>query len=239
MRSVGTVPVNGSGARGAIPQRCIVFRHGNRTTAAGNFVLASGCGLRVYGNDHGIFNNYLSGITGTALTVGSGLEQDHYEGEPSDTRTGYDASERVRFVHNTIVGSANAVVGESRAFRPRDWTFSNNLIQADSGTVVRLPGGAPSFVWSANLVGGAAEPGDVPAAGYSRVDLQLAADGPLLRPRATSPAIDAASGSDPEVTTDMDGQARTGPKEIGADEYSSAPVTVRPLSASDVGPDAP
>ena len=218
---------------------CLVFRHGNRTTLNGNFVLNSGCGIRVYGNDHRIFNNYLAGNTGAALTIGSGLEQDHYEGEPSDTRTGYDASERVRFTHNTLVGNSTPVVGEDRAFDPREWTFANNLIHGDTGTHVSLRDTPANFTWQGNVLSGSAAPGNLPAAGFSRMDPRLALEGALFRLPAGSPLVDAAMGSDPDVTIDMDGQARAGTRDVGADEYSTAPVTIRPLTPADVGPNAP
>jgi len=219
---------------------CLVFRHGNRTTLAGNFVLQSGCGIRVYGNDHRIFNNYLAGNTGPALTIGSGTEADHYEGEPSDTRTGYDASERVRFTHNTLVDNASHVVGEDRAFVPRSWVVANNVIQGASGTLVSLSRNVPAnFAFEGNVLGGAGSSGDIPAAGFSRMDAQLVLESGLFRLRAGSPLVDAAVGSDPDVTSDMDGQARTGARDVGADEVSTAPVTIRPLTAGDVGPNAP
>jgi hypothetical protein len=50
-----------------------------------------------------------------------------------------------------------------------------------------------------------------------------------------SPAINAATGSYPSVTTDMDGQARVSPLDVGADEVSSAPVTATMLTAAQVG----
>ena len=219
---------------------CLVFRHGNGTTLQGNFVLASNCGIRVYGNDHRIFNNYLAGLTGTAVTVGSGTEPDHYEGEPSETRTGYDASERVRFTHNTLVDNASHVSGEDRAFAPREWTFANNLIRGDAGTHVSVARDAPvNFDWRGNVLWGAAAAGDIPAGAFTRVDPQLVMEGGLFRLRPGSALIDAASGSEPDVVNDMDGQARTGARDVGADEYSTAPVTVRPLTSADVGPNAP
>jgi poly(beta-D-mannuronate) lyase len=46
-------------------------------------------------------------------------------------------------------------------------------------------------------------------------------------------------GSYPEVIIDLDGQARTGTKDVGADEFSTAPVSRRPLTTTNVGPNAP
>jgi Bacterial TSP3 repeat len=68
--------------------------------------------------------------------------------------------------------------------------------------------------------------------------LSVAADG-LYRPASNSPAIDAAVAISTSVTDDMDGQPRTEPKDIGADELSAAPITRGPVKLSDVGPVEP
>jgi hypothetical protein len=38
------------------------------------------------------------------------------------------------------------------------------------------------------------------------------------------------------VLTDIDGQTRTTPLDVGSDQFSTEPVTSRPLHAADVGP---
>jgi hypothetical protein len=63
--------------------------------------------------------------------------------------------------------------------------------------------------------------------------------GGLNRLGASSPAIDAAAGTYPQVTDDMDVTPRTGTKDVGADEYATTGPTRRPLTPADVGPSAP
>jgi hypothetical protein len=41
------------------------------------------------------------------------------------------------------------------------------------------------------------------------------------------------------VTDDMDGQPRSGSRDIGADEFSGATILRRPLTTADVGPNVP
>jgi len=53
---------------------------------------------------------------------------------------------------------------------------------------------------------------------------------------ADSAAIDAATAEFAFVQVDQDGQPREGKKDIGADEFSTAPVVARPLTPADVGP---
>ena len=60
--------------------------------------------------------------------------------------------------------------------------------------------------------------------------------GGLFRLRAGSAAIDSAQGSYPMVVQDMDVQARSGAKDVGADEFVSGGTNRRPLSTADVGP---
>ncbi len=55
---------------------------------------------------------------------------------------------------------------------------------------------------------------------------------------AGSPAINAGQGSFPYVMIDMDGQPRDSAPDVGADEFSSAPIIARILTAADVGPNA-
>ncbi|MOA46127.1 hypothetical protein D3C78_1686040 [compost metagenome] len=55
---------------------------------------------------------------------------------------------------------------------------------------------------------------------------------------ASSPAIDAAVGTYAFVLADMDGQMRA-TADVGADEYSGAPLLNRPLAADDVGLNTP
>ncbi|WP_197043649.1 hypothetical protein [Saccharothrix sp. NRRL B-16314] len=52
------------------------------------------------------------------------------------------------------------------------------------------------------------------------------------------PAIDTATTGYAFVTDDMDGQARAGAVDVGADEHSAAAVTRRPLGSADVGPNS-
>jgi poly(beta-D-mannuronate) lyase len=219
---------------------CIVFRHGNASTVHGNFILNSACGMRVYGNDHKIYNNMMVNIGGVAVTVGSGTVQDHYSGEPSDSRTGNDASERVRLTFNTIVNaSSRAIGGEDRTYAPRSWTIANNIFQSNAGTHVSFGADAPvGFTWQGNILWGSASNGS--ASGYVNVNPLLSADSAsVYHIGSSSPAIDASAGTHSEVTGDVDGHGRSGIKDVGADEHSTSSPLRRPLNPADVGPNAP
>jgi len=77
----------------------------------------------------------------------------------------------------------------------------------------------------------------MPSSGYTTANPKLVADSAgLYRLSAGSPAIDAAMGSFPQVTLDMDGQTRSGAKDVGADEFGAPGPLREPLTSADVGP---
>ncbi|MFI5527313.1 polysaccharide lyase 6 family protein [Kitasatospora sp. NPDC051853] len=218
----------------------IVLRHGNGSTVEGNHLLDGGEGIRLYGNDHVVVNNHLTGLTGRALVIGSGSTRDHYAGEPDSERTGHDACDRALVLHNTLAGNAGGLSGEERTYEPRNVVIADNLLVAERGTLVGL-GRTTGFTWQGNILWGAAANGTAPAGGWRRVDPRLVrgADG-VNRLSAGSPAIGAAGYTGTRaVTEDVDGQPRGTARDVGADQYSTQPPVRRPLTTADVGPDAP
>ncbi|WP_370644228.1 chondroitinase-B domain-containing protein [Myxococcus sp. RHSTA-1-4] len=224
----------------------LVLRHGNKTVVDGNFILNNAGGMRIYGHDHLITNNYIEGSTGTGaqgtLLLSSGCTEE-------DTGLGTDCSvaARVTVAFNTLVGNnpTHLVIGSSDSRRPipaRDLRVENNLIVGEQGTLVDFERAPDGFTAAGNILWGAASPGDMPSNGYVRVDPRLvrAGDG-LMRPSAGSPVAGAArpSPSGLQLTTDMDAQVRTGALDVGADQAASGPALRRPLTPADVGPHAP
>lgn len=214
----------------------IVLRHGNDNRVEGNYLLAGSNGIRIYGNDHLIINNYVGGVGSAGIVLGSGSVRDHYEGEPSDSRTGNDAPDRVTIVLNTLRNNGQAIVGESqRTLPPLGCRIADNLLVGDGDPLVDMPY-QQGITWAGNIVWGSAPNGNL--SGFTRADPELVAgaDG-VYRLGAGSAAISAASESS-RVSDDLDGQARTAPYDVGADEYLSAQPVRRPLTAADVGPGA-
>jgi poly(beta-D-mannuronate) lyase len=215
----------------------LVLRHGNDNRVESNYLLSGANGIRIYGNDHLIVNNYVSGIAGAGVVLGSGTERDHHEGEPSDSRRGNDAPDRVTITLNTLRNNGQALVGESqRTIPPLGCAIEDNLMVGDSGALVDMPylGG---LSWSGNILWGQAANGNIPS-GFKRADPKLTAgtDG-VYRLGLGSAAVNAASGQG-HVADDVDGQPRKAPYDVGADEYSTATPVRRPLTAADVGPNA-
>ncbi|MET7277323.1 polysaccharide lyase 6 family protein [Kribbella sp. NPDC005582] len=215
----------------------IVLRHGNRTRVDGNFILAGSNGIRIYGNDHLVVNNYVERVSGAGIVLGSGNVRDHKPEDSAESRRGNDAPDRVTIALNTVLSSGTAISGESqRTLPPLGCTIADNLLTGDSGQLVAMPY-QQGITWSGNLLWGAAGNGNIPAAGFTRKD-PLLVTGPdgVRRLGAGSPAINAASRTYPTVSHDVDGHVRSGRADIGADEYSTAPPVRRPLTPADVGP---
>ncbi|MFD7715401.1 polysaccharide lyase 6 family protein [Streptomyces sp. NPDC059814] len=215
----------------------IVLRHGNRNRVEGNHLVDGQEGVRIYGNDHSIVNNYLAGLSGRALVIGSGSERDHLPGETPEARRGNDAPDRILIAYNTLVDNNGTLSGESqRPHEPRDVTVADNLLVADTGRLVEMAD-TVRFTWSGNLLWGAAADGNIPAGGGTRTDPRLVKDPHgIARPAADSPAIDAGTLRWPPVTHDIDGQPRGRSRDVGADEYSRRAPRRGPLTPADVGP---
>lgn len=208
------------------------LRHGNRMQVYGNFFLGSQ-GLRFCADDHRIYSNYFEGCSFAINCVnGDGEVAD------GDPLTSHDRPDRVQIVHNTLVNNQTnyAMPGRSGGLGATSITFTNNVIQG--GSAISLNGSYPGPTWSGNILWNTSG-GAMPASGYTTVNPQLIEDASsVYHIQSGSPAINASTGSYTYVTLDFDGQARSGTRDAGGDEYQTTPVTNRPLTTADVGPNA-
>ncbi|WP_256010087.1 chondroitinase-B domain-containing protein [Desertivirga xinjiangensis] len=265
-------------------QRCLgtlCLRQGFRSVAEGNHFFGEGktavftvsnsdgstssstigCGgVRVYGLDHKVINNYFHGLTGSkwdaALTITNGdvtnsstSTADHYLPEnliaafntfvnnESNIEIGFDNNGKYpRYPINCLI--ANNIVVENKtpiikSFSTQSLagvTFSNNIMYPTGSSSLGINATAAQIrtVDPQLIQPACTKPGDC------NEDIAYH----VLRLSATSPAIDAATGSFSEASVDYEGQARTGTKDIGADEFSSVPLVVSALSEKYVGPAA-
>jgi poly(beta-D-mannuronate) lyase len=200
------------------------FRYCRNDLVEGNFFINTP-GLRVYGKNHTIRNNY---VEGGRIMLG--------DGSTTGTYVGID---NLELSYNTLVNAR--ILGSLRAdtgIAPNNVRITNNIIVADGGVAMDEPHKFTNVSYAGNILWGTADAGAMPSSGYTRVDPQLVRNGNgILHLSATSPAIDAAVGSY-AIADDLDGQPRSGAKDVGADEVSSATATRRALSPSDVGPTA-
>jgi poly(beta-D-mannuronate) lyase len=210
-------------------------RHGNDCLIYGNY-LKNTQGIRFSGDRHQIFSNYLEGNS-IAITACNG------DGEVAtgSQLTCHDRPDDCVVSFNTLVNNKInfQMGGRAKGLGATNTTFANNLIQG-GGKAAEISDTAPYLgaVWSGNLIWQTAGAGDLPATGSTTADPLLVADASgVFRLKAGSPAIDAAVGKFSAVTFDLDGQPRTDPKDVGADEFlPGAPVVARMLTPADVGP---
>lgn len=220
----------------------IVMRHGDGALVEGNIILGNNVpntgGIRLNGQDHIVRNNYVSGTAGTGLRAALTLRR---AGSVSsdDTNGGYEQVRFAQITHNTFVDNAQTFnLAESgskdNSLVPTSSTIANNILHSTTGPLITQGSTPTSFTYSNNLVFGATV--GFTHAGFTNADPALveASDG-LFRPSTGSPAIASADASH-AVATDLDGETRPNPADIGADQSNSNSTPLAPLSASDVGP---
>jgi poly(beta-D-mannuronate) lyase len=222
----------GGGSRGGL-YRFNTFRNSTRGTLTlryarndvieGNFFFNTP-GIRAYGVNQKIINNYLEGGN---IILGDGT-----------VGVGYIGIDKAEVSFNTLIDAH--ITGQSRpdGVAPKNLRIANNIVIGTSGTAFAQPSPFMNATFEGNIVWGGVSAGDIPASGFRAVDPQLQMDGSgRYHLGANSPAVNTAVGAAP-VLEDIEGQARQQP-DVGADELSTGPVLRRPLTAADVGPDAP
>ena len=207
------------------------LRHGNHCTVYGNYFINTP-GIRIFGDDHIIYSNHFENCN-PAINIGNG------DGEVADgdALTVHDRPDRTVIVFNTLVNNTTNYVQSSRTsgLGATNTTYANNIIQG-GGSAASIAGPYTGAVWSNNIVYQTSGAGSMPSGSYTSVNPLLARDATgTFHLQAGSPAINAATGTYSTVTTDMDGQSRSGTKDIGADEVSTAPVIAQILTAAMVG----
>ena len=216
----------------------LTLRNGKGSTVDANIILTGGLsgagGIRVIGPNHRITNNYVEGVRSSSAARG-GLSLVSGMSNPGPGQYAQVVDALVAF--NTVVDCDQSLIfgADSNPLAPKNVTFANNLI-ASARTSVVAPGvGLITPTIFGNLYIGAPL-GFSPGTGFTEIDPMLAraADG-LMRPSPGSPAIGVAqAGTD--VTTDIDGQTRTGAFDVGCDQVGALGPTRGPLTRSNVGP---
>jgi len=210
------------------------LRHGNKSLIYGNYFFNTP-GLRIFGDDHLIYSNYFENCS-TAIVVGNG------DGEVADGAqlTAHDRPDRVLIAFNTLVNNKDNIVqtGRKNGMGATHITVANNIIQG-GGPAASISGPYTDSKWQGNIVFHVKGMGNMPSEGYTMVDPKLVKTAAgAYHIQQGSPAVDHASASYPEITVDMDGQARVAPFDIGADEVSNAAVTPHALNLADAGQNA-
>ncbi len=252
------------------------LRHGNRTIVEGNYFFGEGktaqftsggststigCGgIRVYGKDHKIYNNYFEGLTGekwdAAITITNGdvinsnasLNSHHLPenlevtfntlvNNKSDIEIGFNnnnnylkAPINCLIANNIVVNNTNPIVKSYSTTSFAGVSFANNIFYPTGTATI---GETFTTAQVQNIDPQLFKPA------CTGVNCELSAPAKVSRLSSTSPAIDAGNGTYAYVITDAELTTRTGTKDIGAHEYSGAKtITTSALDLINVGPNA-
>lgn len=206
------------------------LRHGNFNQVYGNYFINTP-GLRIFGDDHVIYSNHFENCS-LAINIGNGGAE-VADGAPL---TSHDRPDRVVIAFNTLVNNKTNIVQTARinGLGSTFITVANNIIQG-GGPAASIVGPYINPTWEGNIIFNTSGPGDMPIGSYVVLDPKLAKDASgEYHLQKNSPAINAAKGNYSVVTSDMDGESRKAPLDVGADEFSNS-FLVQILNPADVG----
>ncbi|MCW8849757.1 MAG: T9SS type A sorting domain-containing protein [Melioribacteraceae bacterium] len=221
------------------------LRHGNRTSVYGNFFLGenkSGTGgIRIYGDDHLIYNNYFEGLEGTTWDAPITLTNGDYDG--GSNLSNHFRINRAIITNNTLIDNKhNIEIGFTNNGKytkpPRDLTIANNIVVARENEIIKILTDPINTAWQNNLF----YTTQTAVLGYNLDTNTYWNEDPFLekdlffKQTSVSPTIDKDSAQFVFLIDDIEGQIRRGLMDIGADEYSTDDILYKPLTPEDVGP---
>jgi len=232
----------------------VSIRFGTGTEVSGNFFIGDENnqnvfgndlgGIRAYGSQHKIYNNYFQGLTGNSYRIPILLDS----GDTTDS-TGGDGHQRAtdcEVVHNTIVDCAWGIaLGLNYSLTPKDNHIANNVVQNRKNALYYIGSnaqGESSNVFEHNI----GHSLDAASIGFEGSDSEVWATDPQLeatnfngwsiyRPTAASPVVDYGAAGYAYVGVDFEGQTRLTP-DAGADEVGGGAPLIWPVNAWQVGP---
>ena len=207
------------------------LRHGNFNEVYGNYFINTP-GLRIFGDDHLIHSNYFEDCS-IGINIGNGGAE-VADGAPL---TSHDRPDRVIIAFNTLINNEKNIIQTARekGLGSTNITIANNLIYG-GGSAASIVGPVANHVWEGNFIFNTKGAGDMPAGTYTMIDPKLTKDASgEYHLEKNSAAINASKGNYSSVLSDMDGQPRKTPLDIGADEFSGDVIRATILTAADVG----
>lgn len=244
----------------------LTLRQGNRNRVEGNYFFGGGKvngvfitsdnqeqtiytgGIRAYGTDHVIINNYLEGLQGTLFDAPITLTQgDAIDGVNTDQSLHY-RGERITIANNTLVNNAYGIeIGYAKSNGAynhplKDIIIANTIVMGSEHSMIKIYNDQFGEVtWSNNVMyptGSAVLNEDGYSFSSSEVSIEhpnLGLTGNLWKATYTTP-MKAYTASTLTIDEDIDGQARSLLSTVGADNYSTESVLYAPVGIDDVGP---
>jgi hypothetical protein len=225
------------------------LRHGDRNQVYGNYFIGKGKsgagGVRVYGKDNRVFNNYFEGLT-RAVTLGNGGVNDISE-LPFDT--GYVRINRADIAFNMFVDNQTSIESWGRdedLLPPLNTRIANNLfystlgnhtINRDMASLQELDG----VSWRGNMAHGPRVT-VLNLDAFGQDEVRVADPGPKRNLDGVwyidqgSSAQDEAWDEFAYITRDIEGKERDTLPDVGPFEQLGFPLLRGPLTPEDVGP---
>lgn len=222
-------------------QGTLTLRHGNRCTVEGNFFLCgnktNSGGIRIIGEDHKVFNNYIENSAGTSYKCGITI----MNGVPNSPLNRYFQVKRAIIAFNTVVNcrvTLNIGAGKDSelSLPPLDCKIVNNIFYSTQSPLVTFTDSPINLTWSGNTFYGTSIGMALPTGNYNDDPKLTKSSDNLYRLGPNSPAINRSDITYSSVTKDMDGQLRSGISDAGADEYSQDQITIKPMDKNSAGP---
>lgn len=232
----------------------VSLRHGNRSTIHGNVILGKGregCGgIRVYGDDHRIYNNYLANLTGeryeAALAITNG---DAENARPGSNLSAHFRPRRLQVVNNSLINNAHTIeLGYNHPgkkpwrYAPSEILFANNLLVSDRGALIEIYTKPEDCQWENNVfwpvASGQLSNASADGIASQVADPQLLASQGLLMPAKSGPASNRGRAFD-YIQHDLAGTKRESKPDVGALEIADREGPSRLTAIRNAaGPDA-
>ncbi len=246
----------------------LTLRQGNRNLVEGNYFFGDNKengifitdddkelpiytgGIRVYGTDHIIINNYLEGLKGTRFDAPITLTQgDAITGVDTDQSLHYRA-ERIKIAYNTLLNNTFGIeIGYAKGNGSYDKqlidiTFANNVVTGASNSLINIYNNQLGEINWINNIMFPIDDAILINNSSSFINSEISIEDPNLVLnngiwKATTFSSTKQSGvSFLNVNEDIDGQVRPEISNVGADHFGTSAEVYFPITVDDVGPDA-
>lgn len=219
----------------------LTLRHGNACEVYGNFFFGASDkesgGIRIIGEDHKVYNNYLQDIPGGGFRSAISLTN----GVPDSPLNRYFQVINAQVVNNTIVNcehpfTIGAGASGELSLPPKDCFIANNVVvdyASSTDQIIEYRAVPENLSYLNNIMYGA-ELGIPSQDGILEEDPELMLSD-FWRPGETSILVDYGVDTFSYVSSDIDGQTRESTNDAGCDQLSMEEIIYHPLSKEDVG----
>ena len=229
-------------------QGTLTLRHGNNTEVYGNYFFANNNsfsgGIRVIGEDHKIYNNYIEGVnhrkpsgSGSGATGGINVSN----GKPNSALNEYYQVKNVQIINNTLVNCDLAIrigtkVNSALTLAPENLIVANNIMLNSSDSAFEettVPFGTSIYEGNItqngnwDLINGLNSNQTVTSG-------LLTSGSDFYNITSGSAALDSGLGTYNFLSTDITGGIRSTDFDRGAEEFNSGGTSL-PYSIADVG----